>query len=619
MKNLSIITAALILSALSTQAAEMTYSFNVTGEEVEYFGTGKKETYDIAVCINNPFLTGAKITGLTVALPGESEWYEAPSAFLTTELKVERVDGVRVNVPDICSVEGKIENGVLSATFEEPYTITTEPVYLGYSFQIKELRQENKEPVAVVSGKNPDGLWFHSSKTTLKWSNYVDRTSKGMQSAMSIFLEGDFPSESVTLTLPEKSIFKTGENAEFKFQVSNVGSSEINSIEYKWTLDGNSSEGNYNFKTPVENALGATREIHVSLPAIDTNGEYIIGMEITKVNGKENLNNTKVAEGKVIFTPIVPVALPLVDEYTGLWCGYCPRGYAALEYMKEKHGYDFVAAAWHAGERKGLDPMCITYDFPNVFSGFPNAFINRKDNMDPGYIVESWERYYNVPVNYSITCTVELTGEDKSSITANTKVLSIEDSNTPLTIGYVLVGDELSNPSWEQTNYFAGNLPMAQREMPGEWGEFFASAGSKVTGLVFNDVVLSHEYSVGVMNSLPEEMKAFEIYDHQVTFELNDIVEYDTKKPIEFNPEKLRVLAFILNSERNVVNACSSAYPGEPAPSAAVENIENDSTILSTVWYDLQGHQTVNPEGGIYIRIDSLSNGNIKASKQIIH
>ena len=36
-------------------------------------------------------------------------------------------------------------------------------------------------------------------------------------------------------------------------------------------------------------------------------------------------------------------------EYTGLWCGYCPAGYVAIEELTEELGKDFVVLSYHNG------------------------------------------------------------------------------------------------------------------------------------------------------------------------------------------------------------------------------------------------------------------------------
>lgn len=611
----AIIFAAAACFMLSASAAESSFTFNTANAPADYYGMGKKENYDIAVCLNNPVLTGTKVTGLRVQIPGETELYGAPSAFMTTELKVDRVDGVRVNVPDICSVEATIADGWLTATFEEPYTLTEEPVFVGYSFEVETLEEASKKPVAIVTGDNPDGFWFHSSRTALKWANYVHKEAVGIQSAMIILLEGDFSAFCAAPSLPERQIYALGEESVYGFEVVNGGSSAISSVECKWTLNDQEGDFTYNFHTPINNAIGAEGKAYFTLPSIETAGKYPLTVTITKVNGGDNTGRNTTGEGTVIFSPVKPVKLPLVEEYTGMWCGWCTGGYVALEWMKEMNGYDFVAAAWHND-----DPLCVTRSsYPNQVGGFPASYFNRSVDVYPVDIPSVWGNYCQGDVDYAITCTTELS-DDNKTLKATSHITSIEDQDATPVIGYLLVADGLHSPDWEQHNYYptnVGNSEMIQKAtgFPKEWADFLASSDNLVD-IVFNDVVVNFDYSAGLKGSIPENIVAFETYDHEVTFDLSAIVAY-SGSPIEVIPEKVRVIAYLLNSDRTVINACSSAYPGEPAPIVAVDSVGADE-VISTAWFDLQGRRVNEPANGIYLRLDTMSDGTVRASKRIL-
>lgn len=597
-----------MLTIASAAATNLDFSYNLEGANPSYYGTGKKENYDVAVRIDNPSLKGAKITKLSVALPGEPELYSAASAFLTTELKVERVDGVRVNVADICTVDATIADGMLTATFADPYTLTEDPIYIGYSFEIAELVESNKLPVAVVPGNNPEGFWFHSSRTQLKWSSYVNKQKDPMQSALTITLEGDFVAESAGVILPERFKCLTGQENPYTFTVVNGGSAAINNINYTWSINGKEGAGEYTFATPIRGALGALAKAELTLPVETQKGEYPLTVTITKVNGVDNPNLAASDVESVIFSPVIPVMRPLIEEYTGLWCGWCPRGYAALEYMGEEYGHDFVAAAWHNG-----DQMTITNNYPNNIPGFPAAYANRTDDIDLIGIEELWPTYCAEETNFSIGCYINFTDDYKIELKATSYVTSVADTNDAYTVGYLLVADDLKDPDWGQHNYYAGNYTQASAQMPEKYAEIFGRGEGIVYNLVFNDVVVNNDYVYGVMESLPAEIKAFNENIHEVTFNVTSIISSYNKEAMPIIKDKLRVLAFILDKKGKVVNSCSSAYPGQIPE--AVENVDTDNEVVSTVWYDLQGRTVKTPANGIFVRIQTLSDGTIQTAK----
>ena len=74
----------------------------------------------------------------------------------------------------------------------------------------------------------------------------------------------------------------------------------------------------------------------------------------------------------------VPVHRPLMEEYTGTWCGYCVRGLLGLQKLAELYPDDYVCVSYHNG-----DPMEIAYDFPSPIAGYPSAWVDRGMEVDP--------------------------------------------------------------------------------------------------------------------------------------------------------------------------------------------------------------------------------------------
>lgn len=303
MKKFTLLACA-IMSVAMAPAAELEYSYNPNGLDPQWYGTSKKENYDIAVKIDNPGLAGARITSISVPVNGADNLYGSASAFLTSKLVVERIDGVRVNVPDICSVEATISNGILTATFDEPYTLTSEPIYVGYSIEVAELQTDTKAPIAVVAGDNPDGFWFHSTRTQLKWDNYVNKDKAGLQSAMSIMLDGNFDAATASISLPERTLMITNQENEYSFEVINGGVTEISNVGYSWKIGDISGEGTYEFPTPVRNAIGASGTVSFTVPAVEENGKNKISITLDKVNGSANPNLSASDEANVVSHPL---------------------------------------------------------------------------------------------------------------------------------------------------------------------------------------------------------------------------------------------------------------------------------------------------------------------------
>ena len=108
----------------------MTYGAYDGSQQQYYWGTKRNENYDVAIHLALPALVGKQVTGVIVpiqTLEKITHW----RAWMTQELAIVN----KVNVPDICSVDFTPQEGQQEVTvmFREPYTITAEGEYVGYS------------------------------------------------------------------------------------------------------------------------------------------------------------------------------------------------------------------------------------------------------------------------------------------------------------------------------------------------------------------------------------------------------------------------------------------------------------------------------------------------------
>ena len=116
MKKL-ILSSLLAVAALSASAAEASITYTYAGNDLLSWGRFKAETYDVAIRLNDPALVGKKITSLRAVL-NASEGIESTSLWLSKELKLENIDGVKKNVPDTYSKEVAVEKVVIPGVAE---------------------------------------------------------------------------------------------------------------------------------------------------------------------------------------------------------------------------------------------------------------------------------------------------------------------------------------------------------------------------------------------------------------------------------------------------------------------------------------------------------------------
>ncbi len=122
----------------------------------------------------------------------------------------------------------------------------------------------------------------------------------------------------------------------------------------------------------------------LSLPEVTLQaGQNTIEVLLTKVNGLPSDEET--CNNKLLFLLTAPVPAEhkgvLVEEGTGTWCQWCPRGAVFMDRYDDFYHKRFIPVAVHNGSS---DPM-LNAEYNNfmAFSAFPNAKVNRGAELDP--------------------------------------------------------------------------------------------------------------------------------------------------------------------------------------------------------------------------------------------
>ena len=611
--------AAIVLgaSALGMSAAETEkpFSYAPAGSECYIWGTGKAESYDVAIRLTDPAMVGMKIVGMSAPIPTDQGITDV-SGWMTKALTLEK----KVNVPDIESVateiipEGPGDMNSVSVRFAEPYTITAEGVYVGYSFKVGKATTDNqKYPVTLTDGSNPDGFYIHSSRTYMKWQ--AKSEDFGGVSCITVYVQGDFPENAVAVNGIAHVNVQSGGTGKAKVSLVNHGSSEVSEIGYTYTLGGATESGTVELAEPLAAQFGSTARVEVPVKAPEAFGDYELQLEVTTVNGQPNEDSAVKAQGSVTVMAFVPVTRPLMEEYTGTWCGYCPRGYIALEMMKEKHPDLFVALSYHDNDQM----VCVT-ELPNEVSGYPDAFMNRAYEVDPWYgptskefgIDEFWEELQGEFAPANIDIKVEWADDAHNELRATSETRFVAShADADYRVSYCLVGDDIhevvDDPAdiFVQSNYYVGEASYS-----GPLWDIFTKGSSYVVGLTFNDIVLKYDDQWGIPGSLPSTIEAGQPIEHSYSFDIPSVLNVEGKNIIS-DRSKLRVVAVLTDAKTGTfVNCVSSAYPEGEAGVKDVESSFADSDIIRVVYHDLHGREVADPQPGrLYVRTKLLRDG----------
>lgn len=614
-----------ILCALAGSANAKTIEYTyATGDGNDMWGTGKSETYDIAIRLYDTAFVGAVLQEFSVDFL-ESECISDVKGWLAKDLRLESVDGKKQNITDV-EVEASVSNGRMTAVFPGGYEISEDGVYVGYSFTVSNVKEDPtaERPVFIQKGKNANAFYLHSSKTYRNWGSLA---SDGFISPMVVTLSAELPDYSVAVSDIPTLRVKMGDTLQLPIEIANMGESGISALTYSYEINGVTGNGEATLSNPLTSQFNSKSSFEITVPAIDEVGAYDINVTIESVDGNDNVNSNKMGTGVVKVVPVVPVHRPLMEEYTYTTCGWCPRGTAAIEYMTAKYPDDFIDVSFHCLES---DPMTVTMYWPIGYTIFPNSELDRavKDcdpyfgtydtSVSPFGIELDWNarRAVETPVDIQAEATLDEAG---ANVEVATTYVFVEESNDYFSLGYYLIEDDMSadassrpnDSGWEQHNYFSGGshddpwIPEMDK---------FLDGPQVITDMHYNDVVVMYSDYYGVYNSIPYvAVNEFMTYDYKFENirDVNNLKGYGVIQDIG----KLSVVAYVLNnSTGQIVNAIK--VPVKTSTALQSVNV-GDGTVEATEYYDLNGVKIQKPTVGIYIKKDTYSNGAVKTCKEV--
>lgn len=302
-----------------------------------------------------------------------------------------------------------------------------------------------------------------------------------------------------------------------------------------------------------------------------------------------------------------PVKRPLMEEYTGLTCAFCPSGYVALEELKEEYGENFVAISYHNEDDMDLGSC------PMKAASYPGCSIDRHSIFNPLLAKNSYRRYLDTstPAEVSVTAEWALSGDPL--IEATTTVQFAEDlADIDYRIAHILVADGLTNDKWVQFNNYSGGDEQAY---PGEWWAIFTKAGFYVTGLVFNDVAVYTEDSLGAADVVPRNVSAGETVVYKTYIPTELVVNKRGKDIVGQNGSfaNTRVVSVLIDGATGeVVNCNSSKHVGERR-ATAVGSVEAEPA--ECLYYSLDGTLVPNPGKGMYLKVEKFADGSARTAK----
>ena len=583
-------------------------------------------------------LSGCQYDNLTVWV--SSVKYETVEGknYLSFPESADKADAkVVVPAADVKAVLDKLPAnyvGPISVKLPTPFTIPADGALVGYSYDGK---SSDKSIVLAGISSEAAGCFFQYDYEGER--NFESLSSiVGMSSSIQIGLDvSDCEANDATVSANPELTTLVKTKQQYPFYITNNSAKPITQLTYSISVDGgNGAEKSLDLSSPIEPMETASIPY---ITAFEDDGVHSVELNISKVNGNTNINKHSSAEYSIIALEKSADRVSVVEEQTGTWCGWCPRGHVALDLLNKQLGDKVVTLAGHFANG---DPMNILGD--NITSqaerfadyglvamtlssllgggGLPGAMFDRVVAADP-YVGANTTKGKNGTYEYGATDLVNLLKEENPSEADFSMTASwADDKNTdikvdltttfnynrfgsfPYGVAFVLSENGMTGKgaNWKQLNYYsklAGVNGASDFNNP-DMAAWF-KAGSYVS-TTYDNVVVQAWNPLGdaaIVDKSKTDIDKGEVIPFSTTLKVNsDLIQ-------NYNNLTLSALLVNLNSLA-VVNAAKVVL-GNCAAGIEDVNSEANNNVVSR--YNVNGMRINGAQKGL--NIVKLANGKV--------
>lgn len=483
---------------------------------------------------------------------------------------------------------GDLRAGWSEVTLDEPYTITADDsLTISYSGTF---------PIGGGVGLSltpaPQGCSRLYNNATKKWEEI-----SGSVCIQAIVEGDDLPATDLALNMMADVIVpELQETAIFKPVVIGSGTQTVQSYTLRYGIEGNEMQ-EQTFSTSLTNGQADSCSLAVWVPGP---GTYPVVAVLTEVNGAPDAcakNDTVRALLRVHDTGFEQRVV--CEEYTGTWCGYCPRGIVGIETVRAAHPDRFIVVSAH-----GRDDLTMADDVPNYSDfiarqakGAPSCEINRCEQIDPSAtnLTKAFDKYAAMECTVGVKVSATLDSDHKAIHATAQIAKDVECKDAQFDVSFVVTESGITG--YKQKNYYAGG----SYGVMGGWEK----KSSNTSDVVFNDVARAINSFYGSSVTF-DEMEASQYYPYSEDVDLTkaNIICYDSIQVIALVMNNGQILnAAICTPTLKVVDGISSTQGSDTLGAATTTAIYTiDGRCVGTIMG--KGSQTdlpTNLPAGMYI------------------
>ncbi|MBR1713220.1 MAG: choice-of-anchor J domain-containing protein [Alloprevotella sp.] len=412
-----------------------------------------------------------------------------------------------------------------------------------------------------------------------------------------------------------------GGSADARITLTNAGTERVQRIAYTVTsAEGTSEEREVTLTDGP--TYGNSVTVTVPVPASAEPGYTERAISITKVNGVDNdvRTDSRTARGRIVTLAAASPRRSVVEEFTGAWCGNCPRGIAGLARMEASEPA-FIGIAVHCDDPMEIAPYTPIKNRDDLVPGYPHAQVNRMVGCDPYYGMRDYEsgepvfsldKVWSAQQEQLVEAAVKLTEATLESGAVRIKsetTFQYNRDDAPYALAYVLLCDSVQRPAaassnqdiidWMQTNYLSGATQYASDP----WLKPWVDAPYRIAAMSYNHVAVAASDVVdGIAGSIAAPITAGAVQRHDYRFELSAV-------PLAQREDLLRVVVLLLNTRNSTIVNADELHVSVPTGIARPATDSGADTEV-VARYSVSGQRIGAPQRGV--NIVRMGNGEVR-------
>lgn len=471
--------------------------------------------------------------------------------------------------------------------FDTPLTIEAgQDLLAGYEFAQKTKKKGGYYsdvcfPLSIVKEgmKNkPVMIYFNYGDFGEGWHKVMNT---GENLSIQVIIEGDFKDSSAMPFGFGTVVAGADATPAATVQMLNMGTAPLTEITYTVSVDGTKGEAQkFTFDTPV--AANGYGTFSATLPTVSGYGRKNVKVDITEVDGSENMAETRVADGYIGKAKEFFPRNVLIEEFTTEKCGNCPRVAGYLHDMLKDADTERVFAVCHhsAFYTDWLTQQCDEDIYPLMFGGNGSSFapammMNRSKDLftdNPQGVV------YIPSSKMEIDYYAKLIMEQQANSSLDIQVAASEDSRQAVVIVNGKCNEEFEVDKSRLTLYLTEDN-IAAEDQSGAEGDYKHMHVIRYFNSSWGDKVVWNDNST---------------FTASYTIDINE----------GWNKNELKCVAFLskLNdddfSDNRIDNSACVDYL---KAAAGVKGISEETQLKETARYSISGTRISSQQKGINI------------------